>query len=60
MIVLCCRMGRLVRGKSPLQLASYSVADLPVSAICSDLSTDWPIELPHAPNLLRSLLLRAF
>jgi hypothetical protein len=31
-----------IRGKSPLQLAGYDVAHIPMSAICSGLSVDWP------------------
>jgi transposase-like protein len=33
-----------IRGKSPLQLAGYNVGHLPMSAICSGLSVDWPTQ----------------
>lgn len=33
-----------IRGKSPLQLAGYDLAHIPLSAICSGLSIDWPIQ----------------
>jgi transposase-like protein len=39
-----------IRGKSPLQLAGYSVSDLPMSAICSGLSINWPTEVSDVPN----------
>ena len=40
-----------IRGKSPLQLAGYPLENLPMSALCSGLSIDWPIEeLPFVPN----------
>jgi hypothetical protein len=39
-----------IRGKSPLQLAGYSVSDLPMSAICSGLSINWPTEVATVPN----------
>jgi transposase-like protein len=39
-----------IRGQSPLQLAGYDVARLPITAICSGLSIEWPLELAHVPN----------
>ena len=35
-----------IRGKSPLQLAGYDTSQLPITAICSGLSIDWPTEEP--------------
>jgi hypothetical protein len=32
-----------IRGKSPLQLAGYPIDNLPMAALCSGLSIDWPI-----------------
>jgi hypothetical protein len=40
-----------IRGKSPLQLAGYDVAKLPMSALCAGLSLDWPLEVAEVPNL---------
>jgi hypothetical protein len=40
-----------IRGKSPLQLAGYDVAHIPLSALCSGLSLEWPThEEPVFPN----------
>jgi transposase-like protein len=39
-----------IRGQSPLQLAGYDVAQLPITVICSGLSIEWPLELAHVPN----------
>ena len=39
-----------IRGKSPLQLAGYDISDLPMAAICSGLSFDWPTEVNLVPN----------
>lgn len=39
-----------IRGRSPLQLAGYQVANLPLSALCSGWSIDWPMELVDVPN----------
>jgi len=33
-----------IRGKAPLQLAGYDIQHLPMMALCSGLSIDWPIE----------------
>jgi hypothetical protein len=33
-----------IRGKSPLQLAGYPIDNLPMAALCSGLSIDWPTE----------------
>ena len=40
-----------LRGKSPLQLAGYDVANLPISAICSGLTFDLPVQVNDVPNL---------
>jgi transposase-like protein len=40
-----------VRGKSPLQLAGYPVANLPMATLCSGLSIDWPTGAVDVPNL---------
>ena len=40
-----------LRGKSPLQLAGYDVASLPMSAICSGLTFDLPVQVNDVPNL---------
>ena len=37
-----------IRGKSPLQLAGYDVSHIPMAAICSGLSVDWPSQV--VPN----------
>jgi hypothetical protein len=45
-----------IRGKSPLQLAGYDVASLPMSTLCAGLSMIWPTstgEADHVPNSLR-------
>jgi transposase-like protein len=45
-----------IRGKSPLQLAGYDVASLPMTTLCSGLSIIWPLqtaEADHVPNPLR-------
>jgi hypothetical protein len=45
-----------IRGKSPLQLAGYDVASLPMTTLCAGLSIMWPIptaEADHVPNPLR-------
>jgi len=39
-----------IRGKSPLQLAGYDVAQLPMTAICAGLCIDWPTEVSLVPN----------
>lgn len=39
-----------IRGKSPLQLAGYDISHIPLSAICSGLSVDWPTEVNLVPN----------
>jgi hypothetical protein len=39
-----------IRGKSPLQLAGYPIADLPMAALCSGLAVDWPTEPNLVPN----------
>jgi hypothetical protein len=39
-----------VRGKSPLQLAGYDIAQFPMWAICSGLSIGWPTEVNLVPN----------
>ncbi len=39
-----------IRGQSPLQLAGYQVAHLPITAICSGLSIEWPLDSTHVPN----------
>ncbi len=45
-----------IRGKSPLQLAGYDVASLPMSTLCAGLSIMWPVQtakVDHVPNQLR-------
>ncbi len=45
-----------IRGKSPLQLAGYDVASLPMATLCAGLSIIWPMstkEADHVPNQLR-------
>jgi hypothetical protein len=45
-----------IRGKSPLQLAGYDVASLPMATLCAGLSIIWPTqtgEADHVPNQLR-------
>ena len=45
-----------IRGKSPLQLAGYDVASLPMTNVCAGLSIMWPVhtrEAEHVPNQLR-------
>ncbi len=42
-----------IRGKSPLQLAGYDVASLPMTTFCAGLSIMWPMptnEADHVPN----------
>jgi len=39
-----------IRGKCPLQLAGYDISDLPMTAICSGLSVDWPTEVNFVPG----------
>ena len=39
-----------IRGRSPLQLAGYDVARLPITTICRGLSIDWPLDLARVPN----------
>ena len=39
-----------IRGKAPLQLAGYDISNLPMSALCSGLSVDWPTEINLVPN----------
>jgi hypothetical protein len=44
-----------IRGKSPLQLAGYDVANLPMTTLCAGLSIVWPIqtaEVTDVPNRL--------
>jgi hypothetical protein len=45
-----------IRGQSPLQLAGYDVASLPMTTLCAGLSILWPMqtrEADHVPNQLR-------
>jgi hypothetical protein len=45
-----------IRGKSPLQLAGYDVASLPMTSLCAGLSMIWPTqtgEADYVPNQLR-------
>ena len=45
-----------IRGKSPLQLAGYDVANLPMTALCAGLSIVWPMqtaEVSDVPNRSR-------
>jgi transposase-like protein len=45
-----------IRGKSPLQLAGYDVASLPMTTLCAGLSIMWPMQTDEAedvPTLLR-------
>lgn len=39
-----------IRGKSPLQLAGYDLSQIPLAAICSGLSIQWPLEVNLVPN----------
>jgi hypothetical protein len=39
-----------IRGMSPLQLAGYDVSQIPMTAICSGLSVDWPTQVSLVPN----------
>ena len=39
-----------IRGLAPLQLAGYDISHIPLSAICSGLSVDWPTEAILVPN----------
>jgi hypothetical protein len=34
-----------IRGKSPLQLAGYDIAQIPMTTLCQGLSLDWPLQL---------------
>jgi transposase-like protein len=34
-----------IRGKSPLQLAGYDIAQIPMTTLCQDLSPQWPLQL---------------
>jgi hypothetical protein len=45
-----------IRGKSPLQLAGYDVASLPMTSLCAGLSILWPMqtsEAEHVPDPIR-------
>lgn len=45
-----------IRGKSPLQLAGYDVANLPMTTLCAGLSIVWPMqtaEVSDVPNRSR-------
>jgi hypothetical protein len=45
-----------IRGKSPLQLAGYDVANLPITTLCAGLSIVWPMqtaEVTDVPNRSR-------
>jgi hypothetical protein len=45
-----------IRGKSPLQLAGYDVASLPMTTLCAGLSIIWPMQTgkaDHVPDPLR-------
>ncbi len=45
-----------IRGKSPLQLAGYDVANLPMTSLCTGLSFVWPMqttEVSDVPNRSR-------
>lgn len=45
-----------IRGKSPLQLAGYDVAGLPMATLCAGFSIVWPMptaEVTHVPNRSR-------
>lgn len=39
-----------IRGLAPLQLAGYDISHIPLSAICSGLSIDWPTETNLVPS----------
>jgi hypothetical protein len=39
-----------IRGLAPLQLAGYDISHIPLSAICSGLSVDWPTEVNLVPS----------
>jgi transposase-like protein len=39
-----------IRGFSPLQLAGYDTTHIPMSAICSGLSVNWPTQANLVPN----------
>ncbi len=43
-----------IRGKSPLQLAGYDVANLPMTALCAGLSIMWPIPTTEADHVPKS------
>ncbi len=44
-----------IRGKSPLQLAGYDVASLPMTALCAGLSIMWPMQTGEADHVPKSL-----
>jgi hypothetical protein len=35
------------RGKCPLELAGYDISQMPMAALCTGLSFDWPVEMTH-------------
>jgi len=39
-----------IRGRSPLQLAGYDLSQVPMAAICSGLSIDWPTQTKLVPS----------
>jgi len=39
-----------IQGKSPLQLAGYDISQIPMSALCSGFSVDWPLEAALVPS----------
>ncbi len=39
-----------IRGKSPLQLAGYDIAHLPMTALAAGSSIIWPVEVSHVPS----------
>jgi hypothetical protein len=45
-----------IRGKSPLQLAGYDLAALPMTTLCAGFSISWPMQTTegdHVPNRSR-------
>jgi hypothetical protein len=36
-----------IRGKCPLELAGYDISQMPMVALCTGLSFDWPLEVTH-------------
>jgi Transposase IS66 family len=40
-----------IRGQSPLQLAGYDVASLPMSTLCAGLSIVWPMQTTEVPDV---------